>query len=90
LYQEYFQGAINRSIMTTLGPRIEKSPFYTSSPFEPIEGPPTSLDEIDLTDHKLYTHGDFHAALRLLREQAPIFWHTKGAPSPLTISRSGR
>lgn len=64
--------------MSTFGPRIDNDPFYTSSPFEPLTGPVTSLDEIDLTDHKLYTEGDFHAALRLLREQAPVFWHTKG------------
>lgn len=64
--------------MTTFGPRIEEKPFYTSSPFEPVTGPVTSLDEIDLTDHKLYTHGDWRAAVRLLREKAPIFWHTKG------------
>ncbi|KAL2783814.1 cytochrome P450 [Aspergillus keveii] len=64
--------------MAIFGPRTENEPFYTSSPFEALTGPVNSLEEIDLTDKALYTDGDFHSALRLLRREAPIFWHTKG------------
>ena len=62
------------------GPRVEQDPFYTSSPFEPRLDPPTSLDQIDLTDGDLLQFGDPHAAWRLLREQAPVHWHSKPAP----------
>ncbi|HTK61094.1 MAG TPA: cytochrome P450 [Pseudonocardia sp.] len=60
------------------GPRLEQSPFFTSSPFEPQVDPVTSLDRIDLTDMGAMAVGDPHAAWRLLREQAPVFWHEKG------------
>lgn len=60
---------------TTIGPRIEKEPYLTSSPFEPVESPPSG---INLSDHDLYVKWDFHTALRLLRDQSPIFWRTKG------------
>ncbi|HEY1968368.1 MAG TPA: cytochrome P450 [Pseudonocardia sp.] len=66
--------------VATRGPRLEPDPFYTSSPFEPRLDPPTSLDEIDLTDGRLLQFGDPHAAWRLLREQAPVYWHAKPAP----------
>jgi cholest-4-en-3-one 26-monooxygenase len=65
--------------VATRGPRVELDPFYTSSPFEPRIDPPTSLDEIDLTDGGLLQFGDPHAAWRLLREQAPVHWHAKPA-----------
>ena len=65
----------------TCGPRIELSPFFTSSPYEPTLPPVTSLDEVDLTDGDLYVHGDPHAAFRLLRQQAPVFWHDRGGAS---------
>ena len=63
------------------GPRTELSPFFTSSPYEPTRPPVTSLDEIDLTDVELYVHGDPHAAFRMLRQQAPVFWHERGRAS---------
>jgi len=40
--------------------------------------PVTALDQIDLTDMGAMGVGDPHAAWRLLREQAPVFWHEKG------------
>lgn len=60
------------------GPRIETDPRFTSSPFEPKLEPVTSLDQIDLTDMTYVGLGDPHATWRLLREQAPVFWHEKG------------
>ena len=63
------------------GPRTESSPFFTSSPYEPSLPPVTSLDQVDLTDVDLYERGDPHAAFRLLRQQAPVFWHTRGGAS---------
>jgi len=65
----------------TWGPRIELSPFFTSSPYEPTLPPVTRLDEIDLMDADLYEHGDPHAAFRLLRQEAPVFWHEQGGAS---------
>jgi cytochrome P450 len=59
----------------SIGPRIQQNPFFTSSPFEPTLPAIKNLDEIDLTDFDLYTHGDPHAAWRLLREQAPVFFN---------------
>ena len=59
------------------GPRIE--PGYNSSPFEPTMAPVTSVDEINLLDPDLYQYGDPHAAYRLLRDQAPVFWNEQGA-----------
>jgi len=66
--------------VVTRGPRTERDPFYTSSPFEPRIDPPAALEEIDLTDGDLMRFGDPHAAWRLLREQAPVYWHAKPAP----------
>ncbi|KAL6240299.1 hypothetical protein RBB50_012786 [Rhinocladiella similis] len=60
------------------GPRIEAEPYFTSSPFEPTIPPVTSLEDIDLTDPDLYMKGDPHAVWRLLRQQAPVFWHKNG------------
>jgi cholest-4-en-3-one 26-monooxygenase len=62
-----------------VGPRVEAQPRFTSSPFEPRVAPITSIDQIDLTDMSLLGVGDPHAAWRMLREQAPVFWHAKGA-----------
>lgn len=61
-----------------IAPRVEQEPYFTSSPYEPSLPPVTLVDEIDLTDPDLYHKGDPHAAWRLLREQAPVFWHEKG------------
>jgi cytochrome P450 len=38
---------------------------------------PTSLDEIDFWDLDMFEFGDPHAAWRLLREQAPVWWHDR-------------
>ena len=35
------------------------------------------LSEIDLTDLDLFVHGDPHIAWRMLREQAPVYWHER-------------
>ncbi|MBA3741549.1 cytochrome P450 [Sporichthya sp.] len=58
---------------------IEESPRFTSSPFEPSLPPITSLNDVDLTDPELLRCGDPHATWRVLRDQAPVFWHEKGA-----------
>lgn len=60
-------------------PRVERDPLFTSSPFEPKNPPVESLADIDLTDPDLLQHGDPHAAWQLLRREAPVFWHAKGA-----------
>jgi cytochrome P450 len=36
-----------------------------------------TLDQVDLTDHDLFVHGDPHAAFALLRREAPIYWHER-------------
>lgn len=59
--------------------RVEADPYYTSSPYEPSVPPIQRLEDIDLLDLELYHVGDPHAVWRLLREQAPVFWHEKGA-----------
>jgi cholest-4-en-3-one 26-monooxygenase len=38
---------------------------------------PTSLDEIDFWDLDMFEFGDPHAAWKLLREQAPVWWHDR-------------
>jgi cytochrome P450 len=43
---------------------------------------PTTLDEIDFWDLDLFEHGDPHAAWRLLREQAPVWWHERPGGEP--------
>lgn len=43
-----------------------------------IQAHPTKLTDIDLTDLDLFVNGDPHAAWKLFREQAPIYWHEKG------------
>jgi cytochrome P450 len=35
------------------------------------------LPEIDLTDLDLFVHGDPHIAWRMLRAQAPVYWHER-------------
>lgn len=52
---------------------------FSSSPYEPQRPPVRSLDEIDLLDFDLYRLGDPHAAWKLMREQAPVFWHERGS-----------
>jgi cholest-4-en-3-one 26-monooxygenase len=37
----------------------------------------TSLDEIDFWDLDMFEFGDPHAAWKLLREQAPVWWHDR-------------
>jgi cytochrome P450 len=54
-------------------------PRFSSSPFEPELPPVERLEDVDLTDGNLYLKGDPHATWKLLREQAPVFWHEKGA-----------
>ena len=61
------------------GPRVVDEPRFSSSPFEPELPPVERLDDLDLTDPNLYLKGDPHAAWKLLREQAPVFWHQTGA-----------
>jgi cytochrome P450 len=61
------------------GPRVVDEPRFSSSPFEPDLPPVERLEDLDLTDPNLYLKGDPHAAWKLLREQAPVFWHQKGA-----------
>ena len=68
------------SIQTNLaGPRLVEEPRFSSSPFEPELPPVERIEDIDLTDPLLYLKGDPHAVWKLLREQAPVFWHEKGA-----------
>ncbi|MET0988040.1 MAG: cytochrome P450, partial [Steroidobacteraceae bacterium] len=61
-------------------PRTEASPWYTSSPYEPLRPPIENLKDIDLMDPELYAFGDPHSAWRLLRERAPVFWHERSSP----------
>jgi cholest-4-en-3-one 26-monooxygenase len=61
------------------GPRVVDEPRFSSSPFEPELPPVERLEDVDLTDPNLYLRGDPHATWKLLREQAPVFWHEKGA-----------
>ncbi|MET0658412.1 MAG: cytochrome P450 [Steroidobacteraceae bacterium] len=57
---------------------VEENPRFTSSPYEPELPAVQRLDQINLLDRALYAQGDPHAAWRLLREQAPVFWHEQG------------
>lgn len=59
---------------------IDGGPRFSSSPHEPSLPPVSSLEEINLLDPELYHRGDPHAAWRLLRARAPVFWHEKGSP----------
>ena len=43
---------------------------------------PTTLDEIDYWDLDLFVHGDPHAAWRVQREQAPVWWHDRPGGEP--------
>lgn len=58
------------------GPRVEDG--FTSSPFHPQRRAPRSLGEVDLSDRSLYAEGDPHYNWKLLREEAPVFWHPPG------------
>ncbi|HEY1974668.1 MAG TPA: cytochrome P450 [Pseudonocardia sp.] len=59
------------------GPRVE--PGYSSSPYEPVAPPVRTPAEVNLVDPDLYQFGDPHAAWKVLREQAPVFWNEAGA-----------
>ncbi len=59
------------------GPRVE--PGFSSSPYEPVNPPVRSVAEVNLVDPDLYQYGDPHAAWKLLRERAPVFWNEQGA-----------
>jgi cytochrome P450 len=39
----------------------------------------TGVSDINLLDPDLYQFGDPHAAYKVLREQAPVFWNSQGA-----------
>ena len=43
---------------------------------------PSTLDEIDFWDLDMFTQGDPHAAWRILREQAPVWWHDRPGGEP--------
>ena len=43
---------------------------------------PTTIDEIDFWDLDMFVTGDPHAAWRLLREQAPVWWHDRPGGEP--------
>ena len=43
---------------------------------------PTTLDEIDFWDLDMFVHGDPHAAWRILREEAPVWWHDRPGGEP--------
>jgi hypothetical protein len=42
---------------TLTGPRIETDPWYTSSPYEPVEASITRLEDVDLLDGALFQGG---------------------------------
>ena len=43
---------------------------------------PTSIDEIDFWDLDMFVSGDPHAAWRILRQDAPIWWHDRPGGEP--------
>jgi cytochrome P450 len=43
---------------------------------------PTTIDEIDFWDLDMFVSGDPHAAWRILREEAPVWWHDKPGGEP--------
>ncbi|HZP28810.1 MAG TPA: cytochrome P450 [Acidimicrobiia bacterium] len=43
---------------------------------------PTSLDEIDFWDLDMFEFGDPHAAWKLQRDQAPVWWHERPGGEP--------
>jgi cholest-4-en-3-one 26-monooxygenase len=43
---------------------------------------PRSLDEIDFWDLDMFEFGDPHAAYRLLRAEAPVWWHDRSGGEP--------
>src|SRR5439155_11528781 len=68
----------NTMTTTSFGPGPRIIGDFTSSPFEPVLPPVTPLDDVHVTDPNLYIQGDPHGTWKLLREQAPVFWHEKG------------
>jgi cytochrome P450 len=51
--------------------------FAGTRPTYGPEGHGITLDEIDLTDLDFFVHGDPQAAFRLLRAEAPVYWHER-------------
>ena len=43
---------------------------------------PQTLDEIDFWDLDMFEFGDPHAAYRILRAEAPVWWHDRPAGEP--------
>jgi cholest-4-en-3-one 26-monooxygenase len=43
---------------------------------------PRSLDEIDFWDLDMFEYGDPHSAYRLLRAEAPVWWHDRPGGEP--------
>jgi cytochrome P450 len=43
---------------------------------------PTTIDEIDFWDLDMFVSGDPHAAWRILREEAPLWWHDRPGGEP--------
>jgi cholest-4-en-3-one 26-monooxygenase len=43
---------------------------------------PRSVDEIDFWDLDMFEHGDPHQAYRLLRAEAPVWWHDRPGGEP--------
>src|SRR5207302_7714315 len=41
-----------------------------------------TIDEIDFWDLEMFVSGDPHAAWRLLREHAPVWWHDRPGGEP--------
>ena len=52
---------------------------FSSSPFVPQLAAAERLEQIDLTDPRLFLLGDPHAAWKQLRDEAPVYWHARGA-----------
>jgi cytochrome P450 len=70
---------------STIGPRVEPEPWFTSSPYEPTQPAPERIEDIDLMDPELYHSGDPHAAWRLLRDAGAAHWVDR--PTPATEGR---
>jgi cytochrome P450 len=43
---------------------------------------PATIDEIDFWDLDMFEHGDPHAAWRVLRAEAPVWWHDRPGGEP--------
>ena len=49
---------------------------------------PTTIDEIDLWDLDMFTSGDPHDAWRILRREAPVWWHDRpGGEASWAVTR---